>query len=111
MAVPNGAPLAVSNQLAGMPQQNVGEFYAKIKPPFWPFAKWYHVPVWGQVCDGRHNHGVGCFLHNEFPGRGKGWTYLEWMTKPLHPDLCAYPTSGKVPNPAPFDPDQDVYKY
>lgn len=111
MAIPAGAPQAVHDYWNSIPQDNCGDFYAKIRPPFWPFGKWFKVPVWGQVCDGLHTHGVGCFLYNEFPLRGRGWTYIEWRSEPYHPDLCKYPTHGKVPSPTPFDPDKDVHRY
>lgn len=111
MGIPAEAPQAAKDLWASIPQDNSGDFYAKIKPPFSPFGIWYKVPVWGQVCDGRHDHGVGCFLYNEFPNHGRGWTYTKWKSKPDNPKLCKYPTSGSVPNPTPFDPERDVYRY
>lgn len=109
MGIP-GAPQAVHDYWSSIPQNNCGDFYAKIRAPGMPFGIWYKVPVWGQVCDGRADHGVGCFLHNDFPFKGRGWTYVEWKTKPYNPALCKYPTHGVVKNPKPFDPATDVYR-
>lgn len=107
MGVPLEAPAAVHNYWASIPQNNCGDLYAKIKYPWLPFSRWHKVPAWGQLCDGQpHYSAVGCMLHNEFPGKGRGYVYLEWRSEPYNPQLCKYPTSGKVPNEhqKPFDP-------
>lgn len=107
MSISPYAPAAVQNHWTSVPQDNCGEFYAKIRPPFCPLGIWYKVPAWGQLCDGReHYDAVGCFLHNEFPFKGRGWTYIKWKSKPDNPHLCKHPTHGKVPNPKPFDPER-----
>lgn len=110
MGVPREAPQAVHDYWASIPQDNCGDLYAKVRPPWLPFGGfWHKVPAWGQLCDGReHYEAVGCMLHNTFPLKGRGWTYVAWRAKPYNPDLCKYPREGVVPkeHQKPFDPER-----
>lgn len=95
-------PPPMMGWLNALPQQNVGTLYAKIRPPLSPIGFWYRVPLWGQVCDGQpHEGAVSDYLHNEFPFRGVGWTYVEWRCEPDNPEQNKFPRTGKVPNPKP----------
>ncbi len=108
MSIPAESPRAVHDYWNGIPQDNCGDLYAKVRPPGMPFGFWHKVPAWGQLCDGDpHYSAVGCMLHNQFPFKGRGWTYVEWKSKPYNPELCKHPTSGTVPkeHQVPFDPD------
>jgi hypothetical protein len=105
MGIPAKAPQAVRDYWNSIPQDNVGDFYACVRPPFLPFGLWFKVPVWGQVCDGQpHRDAVGCMLHNKFPFKGRGWTYIAWRAEPYNHERCKYPRKGIVENPKPFDP-------
>lgn len=105
MGVPREAPQAVRDHWSRIPQDNCGEFFACVRPPGSPVGLWFKVPVWGQVCDGQaHRGSVGCMLHNTFPLKGLGWTYVAWRAKPYHPELCKYPRDGRVESPKAFDP-------
>ena|ERR1700691_4603469 len=96
-------PAPMQNWLARLPSQNVGTFYAVIRPPLCPFGIKFKVPVWGQVCDGKdHRMAVETMLYNYFPLRGRGWTYVAWRTVPDNPDACKYPRQGVVVDPKPY---------
>jgi hypothetical protein len=109
----NYAPIPVQNWLSQLPSENIGTLYATIRHPIGKWLKWippifiereYKVPVWGQVCDGRdHKCSVENMLHNEFPNRGKGYTYISWRAEPDHPDVNKYPRTGMVADPKPYN--------
>lgn len=99
----NVVPAPLADWMASLPSQNVGTLYAKIRPPYFPLARWHKVDGWGQLCDGRdHRRMVHLMLYNKFPFRGKGWTYIEWRSEPDNPQQCKYPTRGKVADPKPY---------
>ncbi len=96
-------PEPVASWLASLPDQNIGKIYARIRPPFWPFAPEFKVDGWGQICDGQdHRDMVHLMLYNKFPNHGKGWTYISWRAVPDHPEKNNYPREGKVMNPRPY---------
>ena len=100
MSIPIGAPQAVHDHWNSIPQDNCGEFYFKVQPPFCPFGFWFKLEAWGQLCDGTDLASfVANNLWNRFPNRGRGWKYVEWRAKPYNPKLCKYPLSGIVSPP------------
>ena len=106
MGVPAGAPQAVHDYWNSIPQDNCGDLYAKLKPPFlpeWLAGFWIKVEVWGQVCDGRpHEDAVRYHLYNHFSNHGKGFTHVALARVPDNPELNKYPREGRVENPLPF---------
>jgi hypothetical protein len=97
------APTPIANWLTQLPGECVGKLYAKIRPPFCPFGFWFRVGGWGQLCDGRdHRDMVHLMLHNYFPARGRGWTYVAWRAEPDSPGRNAHPRNGTVADPKPY---------
>lgn len=97
-------PAPVANWLASLPSQNVGNLYARIKSPWWPFACEYRVNACGQLCDGRdHRDMVHLMLYNKFPNRGRGYTYVSWRAEPDNPAANIHPREGIVVDPVPYN--------
>lgn len=100
MPVPAEAPQAVHDHWNSMPQENFGDFYFKVKPPFMPFGTWHKLKAWGQLCSGTDMaHAVACQLWNDFPNRGRGWRYVAWRADPSNPGMCKSKLSGAVDPP------------
>lgn len=96
-------PPQMASYVASLPPKYVGTLYAKVKPPFSPFGFWYRVPAWGQLADGGdHRNYVENMLYNDFPFRGRGWTYIEWRNEPASPEINDAPRTGKVRDPKPY---------
>lgn len=111
MGIPAEAPQAVHDYWNSIPQDNVGDFYFKVKAPFMPFGTWHKLEAWGQLCDGTdHAMAVAVQLWNKFPNRGRGWKYVAWRSEPSNPEMCKYPRSGIV-DPPKFRRDSDAYSF
>jgi hypothetical protein len=88
------APAPIASWLSSLPQENVGQFYAKIKDPFGNIFIG-HVEAWGQLCDGSDQYDmVADYFYNILPLHGFGFKYIAWR--------CAYsdgkkPITGTVP--------------
>lgn len=95
--MPMNVPPPIAAWVQNMPQDYVGTFHAKIKPPLSPVGIWFRIPAWGQLCDGADKEwAVRDFLYNEFPFHGRGWTYIAWRCEPENPKLANLPLSGIV---------------
>lgn len=90
-------PAPIAGWIDSLPQEAVGTFYAKVKPPIGP-AIWLKINAWGQLCDGTDQAGyVSDQLYNDTPHHGRGWTYLAWRCKRVQSGPSRRPTSGIVP--------------